>query len=309
MRKPKLWLLIALFVIAVLIGAAVYLRARGAPEAARLLPESDAILYVNLKPVRLATHIGEKPISHEPEYEDFVRETGFQIERDLDEAAIAVHPPELSSNGKESETHRRFSEIFVGRFDSGKLVGYLRKISGSLERHGEHDIFLVPHEGRPVRVSILSVDTVAVSNTGDPKNIHHMIDQFHKMAMPISGNSLLRGHYREVPFGSSAWAITQLSSPDGQGSTLPLPGGISFALPKGTVTVASLRYEGSIQFKVQAFTASEAAAQQLTNSASNFCSYFWNVPSHLGKFRTNVHLFLLFNQSRSKQHAIVIFGK
>src|SRR5205085_12262285 len=141
-------------------------------------------IYVNLKPIRLATHLGEKPVSREPEYEEFVRETGFQIERDLDQAAIAVHPAGAASNGSAIEKQRRFSEVVVGRFDSGKVIHYLHKMSSTVERYGEHDIFLVPHEGRPVRVSILSMDTVAVSNTTDPKNIHYIIDTFHKIAMP-----------------------------------------------------------------------------------------------------------------------------
>src|SRR2546421_2680849 len=161
MRKRKLWLLIALVAFIVLVGTALIIGARGAPEAARLLPESDAIIYANLKPTRLAMHLGEKAISHEPEYEEFVRETGFQIERDLDQAAIAVHPAEAANNRGSVETQRRFSEVFVGHFDSGKVIHYLHRISGTVERYAEHDIFLVPHEGRPVRVSILSMDTVA----------------------------------------------------------------------------------------------------------------------------------------------------
>ena len=33
------------------------------------------------------------PVSHDPEYEKFIQETGFQFERDLDEAAFAIHYP------------------------------------------------------------------------------------------------------------------------------------------------------------------------------------------------------------------------
>ena len=274
MQKHKLGIFIAIFLTVIIVGAVVFFHTRGAPQAARLLPEADAILYLNLKPVRMATHLGEKPISHEPEYEDFVRQTGFQIERDLDQVAIAVHSPEVATNGSAIETQRRFSEIFVGRFDSTKLNHYLHKLSTNVERYREHDVFLVPREGRPVRVSILSADTVAVSNTSDPANIHHMIDHFHKMAIPLGGSALLRSHYRDVPAGSSAWAISQLAAPDGKGASLPLPGGINFTLPQGTVMVASLRYVGSIQFKAEAFTPSVAAAQQLTSSASNFLQLF-----------------------------------
>jgi hypothetical protein len=274
MRKRNIWLLVGLLIVVAFLGTAIFLRARGAPEAARLLPESDAIIYVNLKPLRIATHFGDKQVNHEPEYEEFVRETGFQFERDLDEAALAVHPAEIAESGGSAEAQRRFSEIFVGRVDHDKLTQYLHKIASAVDRYHDHDVFLVPHEGRPVRVAMLSMDTVAVSNTTDAKNIHSMIDGFHKIATPFAGNSLLRAHYRDVPIGSSAWAISRLAAPDGQAATLPLPGGISFAMPAGTVAVASLRYLGSIQFKAEAFTPSEAAAEQLTNSATNFLRLF-----------------------------------
>src|SRR3954463_3387031 len=269
MRKRNLWLLLALLIVVAFIGTAIFLRVKGAPEAARLLPQSDAVIYLNLKPLRAATHFGDKQVNHEPEYEDFVRETGFQFERDLEEAAVAVHPPEVAESGGSVEAQRRFSEIFVGRFDRDKLTHYLNKISASVDRYDDHEVFLVPHEGRPVRVAILSADTVAVSNTTNVKNIYSMIDGFHHIATPFGGNSLLRAHYRDVPIGSSAWAISRLSAPDGQAATLPLPGGISFAMPPGTVAVASVRYLGAIQFKAEAFTPSQAAAEQLTNSATN----------------------------------------
>jgi hypothetical protein len=210
-----------------------------APEAARLLPESDGVAYFNLKPIRLATNFGDKSVSREPEYEEFVRQTGFQFERDLDEAAIAIHPAEaaIGPNGKSGPPERRFSDIFVGRFDHTKLTHYLHLLATGVEHYRDTDVFLIPHEGRSVRVAILSVDTVAVSNTADPVNIKGMIDRFHQIAQPFGGPSLVREHYRDVPFGSTGWAILRLSTPDGQAVTLPLPGGIGFGLPKGTVTV------------------------------------------------------------------------
>ena len=75
-----------------LIAGAVYLRKLAAPEVARLLPGSEGVVYVNLSGFRLASSLANSPvtISREPEYEDFVRETGFQFERDLEEVAIAV---------------------------------------------------------------------------------------------------------------------------------------------------------------------------------------------------------------------------
>jgi len=215
---------------------------------------------------------------HEPEYEEFVRDTGFQLERDLDEAAIAVHAPESAGDLLHPEAkERRFSQVLIGTFDSTKLTHYLHKLASDVERYRDTDVFLIPHEGRRVRVAILTSDTVAVSNTADPANIKGMIDRFRQIALPFRGPTLVREHYRHVPLGCTAWGILRLTNPDGQSVTLPLPNGIGFALPKDTVTVASLRYLGSIQFKAEAFTQSDADARRLTDSASNFLQLFHSI--------------------------------
>src|SRR5512142_2994623 len=94
MRKRTIPIVIAVLAVALAIVAAVLLRKRAAPEPARLLPEADGYFYINLKPVRLAGVIGNNPpVTHDSDYEEFVKQTGFQFERDLDEAAFAVHAP------------------------------------------------------------------------------------------------------------------------------------------------------------------------------------------------------------------------
>src|SRR5512142_756472 len=91
-RRSKIWLGIAVLVVLAAVVGAIFLRKHAAPEPARLLPDGDAILYVNLKPVRVFTSFGKEPHKdHDAEYQDFVNQTGFEFERDLDEAAVSVH--------------------------------------------------------------------------------------------------------------------------------------------------------------------------------------------------------------------------
>ncbi|HUQ50393.1 MAG TPA: hypothetical protein VM056_06765 [Terriglobales bacterium] len=283
MRRRRIWVIVGVLVAALLVLLAVFLRKRAAPEVARLLPDSEAVLYVNLSSFRLVSDFGASPmtVSHEPEYAKFIQETGIQFERDLEEAAIAVHPaePTLSPDGKTQVMQRRFSEIFKARFDTNRLNHYLHKLSSGVERYQSSDIFTIPYEGRIVRVAILGVDAVAASNVSDASVIRGMIDRHRKIALPFVGQPLLQEHYRDVPLGSSAWAIAALSSPDGKGMALPLPGGVEFQLPAKTVTVASLRYLGSIQFRAEAFTANEADAQRLAESLSNFLNLFRSLES------------------------------
>ena len=258
-RKTGLTVAIIVVAVVVLLGAAIYLRSRAAPEAVRLLPAADTILYFNLRPIRLVTNFGDRQIEHEPDYEDFVRQTGIQFERDLDEAAFAVHTSnQTAASSRADEDTSRYSEVFVGRFNSEKLRAYLKKLAGSMEHYRAHDIYNIPHEGRTVRVSILAPDTVAASNAEDDRQIHHIVEQYEKLALPFGGPELVRDFYSQVPFGSLAWIITDVPI-----RNATLPGGwaqemISQLLGRGVVVV-SLRYSTAVHLRADSFVSEEKA--------------------------------------------------
>ncbi|MDE3149960.1 MAG: hypothetical protein KGL37_10875, partial [Acidobacteriota bacterium] len=70
-RRTRRTLMIVAAVL-VLLAVAVFLRSKAPPEAARLLPESDGIIYINLKPFRALFHKELKPPHRAPEYQDFI---------------------------------------------------------------------------------------------------------------------------------------------------------------------------------------------------------------------------------------------
>src|SRR5215475_897334 len=143
-RKNYLWVLVVLVVIVGGIVTAILLRRHAPPDAVRLLPESDAVVYVNLEPVRLLTDLGKQPPKErDPQYEDFVRQTGFEFERDLDKAAFAIH---YGAADKGAPAENRYSEIFEGHFDHARVTDYLKKLAASTERYQDYDIYLIPVE-------------------------------------------------------------------------------------------------------------------------------------------------------------------
>src|SRR5438128_12197891 len=96
--KRILPIALGVLIIAAAVFAAVQLRRRAPPEPARLLPGADGFFYVNLKWLRTLKAIGQlPPVPHDPEYEQLIQETGFQFERDLAEAAFAIHYPVIST--------------------------------------------------------------------------------------------------------------------------------------------------------------------------------------------------------------------
>src|SRR5947209_18759588 len=203
--KRTLPVLIAVLAIAAAVVAVVQLRKRAPPEAVRLLPGADGFFYINLRWVRTFNATSQLPsVSHEPEYQKFVEETGFQFERDLEEAGFAVHYPQSWGAGATGGTasEPRFSEIFVGKIDSGKLTAYLKKMSASVDDYKGFEIYNIPVEGRTVRVVLLSYDSVAVSNHPDANVIRGILDRSRKLASPFGGPQFLRQYYKKVPFAS-----------------------------------------------------------------------------------------------------------
>lgn len=257
------------------LGIAFYLRGRAAPEAARLLPEAETVLYFNLKPVRLLTHFGDKPVEHDPDYDDFVRETGFQFERDLDEGAFAIHSAASQNTQSPADDYPRYSELLVGRFNSAKVSAYLRKLSSSVEQYRTHDIYNIPHDGRVVRVSILSPDMVAASNTVDGGAIHYMIDQYEGVALPFGGPALVRKYYREVPFGSLAWIISDVPALKAKIPRAWTAQTFAQFLANGVV-VASLRYTTAIHLRADTFVG-EAQAAALAERLNDLLALFRDV--------------------------------
>src|SRR5713226_5995018 len=210
--RRRLPILLAVLLVAAAVAAVVELRKHAPPEPARLLPGADGFVYIDLKWLRWADVAKHLPaVPHDPEYEQFIQATGFQFERDLQEAALAVHYASPATGGE-----TRFSEIFVGKIDGDRVRAYLKSLASSMDNYRSIDIYNIPLENRTLRVAILGVDTVAVSNHDDPAVIRGIVDRSRKLASPFGGPALLRQFYKHVPLTSLAWAIFRVE---------PQPGG------------------------------------------------------------------------------------
>ena len=175
MRKRTRYSLLGMLALVAALIVAVALRKTAPPEAARLLPESDAILYINLRPLRSATHFDRTSVSRSPDYQHFVDVTGIIPERDLDAAAFALHRMD-DPNGPNGPV--AYSEVFEGRFDGERLAQYLGSIATSQENYGGHIVYTIPIEGRQFRIAQLGYDTLAASNMPTPEQIHEMLDRY-----------------------------------------------------------------------------------------------------------------------------------
>lgn len=297
MRKRRLLIALGVVLVVAVLGLLVWMRARTAPEAVRLLPECDAVIYINLKPVRAAGLFASLPEARrDPEYDEFVRGTGFQFERDLDQAAFAVHQPGSPQN---PDNEARFSEVFVGRFDYDKVTEYLRKKSQIVDKYRDTEVFTIPVEGRTVRVAILSVDMVAVSNVAPGRVIESVIDRSRGVGLPFAGPETVRAYHRHVPFGSLAWSIAAISRSGRRNFTLP--GGLELPLPQNTTLVSSVRFTGNIDVKGEAFTPSEEDAKGLAENLNLLLTLFRSIQSSVGASGPDPDVKAFFDSLQVKQ--------
>lgn len=272
--KRTLPIVLAVVIVAAAVTLAVQLRKHAPPEAARLLPGADAYFYLDLGKVRKANSGKELPaVSHDPEYERFIHQTGFQFERDLDEAAFAIHYPASWAGGGTggSSQEPRFSEVLVGKFHSERLTAYLRQIAQSVKTYHSVDVFTIPLDGRSFRVAVLSPDSVGASNHDDSAVVEGMIDRSTRLASPFGGPALLRQYYRHVQLASLAWIVARI-----QPSTAgPSIWNNIFAKPATLVVSGSylsplhLRAE-AVHLRAEAFTLSSEDARALADKMTWF---------------------------------------
>jgi len=310
-RRLPIWFGVVLVALAV--AAVVVLRKHAPPEAARLLPGADGFVYLNLRWIRLANFAPQLPqVSHDPEYEHFIQATGFQFERDLDQAALAIHYSSSGVPNSGTPGTTQFSEIFVGKLDGERLRNYLRNISHSSETYRSIDIYAIPLEGRILRVAILGPDTVAASNHPDPDVIRGIIERSRKLASPFGGPALLRQYYKQVPLASFGWAIFRINPP---GQSAPTQGTLSFLFSKPAVAVVSARYLGKIHLRAEAFTGSEEDAQRVTEQAGTFLTMLHSAESTVSTGGPDVDVKAFFdglqvaqNKDRVELTAVVPLG-
>jgi hypothetical protein len=267
-RRARRTLLVVAGVL-VLLALAVFLRSKAPPEAARLLPESDGIVYVNLRPVRTFFKANLKPPQRVPEYEQFVEATGIDWERDLDQVAIGLHrmPDADGPNGPVS-----YSMVLVGKLTGAKVNRWLEAHAIGRENYVGHTIFSVPSEGRTVRVVQVGYDMVAVSNYPTTEKIHSILDRHRTAALPFAGSTLLSQHYHDVQLLSLAWGVGEIGLPFNENGAISVFG-FKLPLQSDSTIVASLSPElslkGVLRLRVEeiAPTSDSAASQAASLNA------------------------------------------
>lgn len=304
--RRTLPIVLAVVIVAAAVTLTVQLRKQAPPEPARLLPGADAFLYANFGWARKTSN--EKsffPVSHDPEYERFIQETGFDYERDLESVAFAAHYPQNWPGGGTggAAPEPRFSEVFIARFDSGKCAAYLRHTAKAVENYHSVDIFSIPLMGRTLRVAILGVDTVAASNHEDPAVIRGIVDRSRRLASPFGGPAFLRKYYKRVQLASPVWLIARVEPAASEFE------GWSTVFPKSTDLVISASFNplhlplrtGVLHLRAEAWAGTKEDAQTITDKLNVFLSMFHSAEASVGSPGSDADIKALFDSLHVRQ--------
>jgi hypothetical protein len=134
-------------------------------NALEMMPaDASAVLFVDLGELRAAPFVKQvfawasKPQA-DPDYAQFVKETNFDYERDLDRIAIA-----FVKHGQDSI----FFAVADGEFDRQTIAGYAAR-TGTVTKSGAYQIFSVPvaDSAKKIVFTFLRDDRIALTDGGD----------------------------------------------------------------------------------------------------------------------------------------------
>jgi hypothetical protein len=303
--RRTLPLVLTVVILAAAVTVAVQLRKHAPPEPARLLPAADAFLYADFSWVRKLSTTPLPPVSHDPEYDRFIAETGFEFERDLDAVAFAAHYPGSWQGGGSggSALEPRFSEVFIGRFDGGRLTTYLKHMAQATETYDSVEIYTIPVDHRAFRVAILSVDSIAASNQDDPGVIRGIVDRSRRLASPFGGPALLRRYYKRVQLASPVWLVAHIepSAPEFSGWSMV------FAQPADLVVSASYNplhlplRSGVLRLRAEASTGSDEVARQAIEKITLLLANFHAAEASVGAPGSDADLKAVFDSIQLHQ--------
>ncbi len=300
-RRTRKTLMIVAAVL-VLLAVAIFLRSKAPPETARLLPESDGILFINLKPIRAFLHKDLKPPARVPEYQQFVDATGIDWEQDLDQVAIGLHrmPNPDGPNGPVA-----YSMVLEVKLNGSRLNTWLEGHATSRETYAGHTVYSIASQGRTVRIAQIGYDMLAVSNFPEPEKIHAMIDRHRTAALPFSGSTLLSHHYHDVPLLAVAWGVGQIGLPFSESGAISIFG-FKLPLQDGATIIASatpaLPLAGAVKLRVEEIAPTEQDAASQSAALATLVTLARGFASPLGDNAENNALRQVLKTAEVTQH-------
>ena len=222
--------------------------------------DAALVAYCNVQDVmrsELRQRVHQSMPHREEGQEQFERETGINLEHDIDRVVAFLVPTE-------GEPRYTGMAIATGRFDAVRLEGLAREHGGVVEEfRGKRLISRAPEgsDGRSMTVAFLQPGVVAL---GDTASVKRAIEG--ATGQNITANRELMDLVRDVDDGN-AWAVGRF---DALMTHAKLPEGVANQIPAIRWFSASGQINGGVTGLLRAETRDEQAAQNLRDVVNGF---------------------------------------
>ncbi len=226
----------------------------------RMPADASAVVFADLTELRRAPFVAQlfawapQPEPDE-DYARFLKETGFNYERDLNRLAIAFQRAAQDS---------AFFAVADGRFDRQKILA-LASRSGTVEKRGGHEILAIPENGeaKKIYLTFLSDDRMALTDRAD-------------LGQTLGGRKRgedgaeWRSRFERLG-GSPIFAVIRQDAAPGEALTERIPAGISSPQLSNTldrlqwITVAGKPENDHLRVVAEGECASDDTARQLAD--------------------------------------------
>lgn len=239
---------------------------RGPSELAYLPSDSVMVGFANVREV-MNSEFRQKLASTLPsgeERDDFMRETGIDIEHDIDTVLAASTAGEPDKHG---------IVIVRGRFNDGQIEGLIRQHGGTVEDYKgvrvviadpvamasdemPRDIVEMDSDKRSFALAFLDTGLLAI---GGEANVKAAIDA-KASGKNVTTNDELMNYIADVQAGQSAWAVGRF---DAISKSTEIPDQVKQHLPAVQWFLVSTRINGGVSGSLRADATDDAAAENL----------------------------------------------
>lgn len=227
----------------------------------RMPADASAVFFADLTELRSAPFVAQlfawapQPQPDE-DYAQFLKETGFHYERDLDRVAIA-----FQRVGQDST----FFAVADGRFDRQKIFAVANK-SGAVEKRGDREVFVIPQSSNATKIylTFLRDNRIVLTDRAE------LGQSLGGKTRSDDGTAEWRSRFERLG-GSPVFAVIRQDTATGDAWTQHAPGGfgspqLSTALGQlQWITLAGKPENDRLHVVAEGESASDDTARQLAN--------------------------------------------
>jgi hypothetical protein len=224
----------------------------GPAELSYVPADAAVVAYANVRDV-MTSHFRERFREAVPEQnegrDEFLRETGIDVERDIDHVVACMIPTDGQEGGL---------VVARGRFNETQLETLAREHGAAVEEYRGKRLLVgsTSHGDRQPTLAFMETGVVAI---GDVTSIKRSIDA-QMSGQSVMGNDELMQLVAGVETGSNAWAVGRV---DVLAKEAKLPDEVSAQIPALKWFAATGRINGGLTGTLRAEASDEVAAENL----------------------------------------------